>query len=217
MAASEKDMPAWTVASRRATVEKERGLRAIGIATPLAEALASTKIISSSQDMDGWEANRLTRASAVLARSSETGESTIASAIATISVSHTSIGTSTEEGVTTDTEAGARGHFDPEALALDTSGLCLSSKLEVLALLGRSETLGVTVEFTGVGSEMAGAGESTFPWEVSDETWESCAMGHGEFEFEIKFSFRDGLRSFSLKNGNNVKGGTEPGSSLIKY
>jgi hypothetical protein len=34
---------------------------------------------------------------------------------------------------------------------------------------------------------MAGrAGESTFPWEVSDETWESGAMEHGEFEFEIE-------------------------------
>jgi hypothetical protein len=65
--------------------------------------------------------------------------------------------------VTTGTEAGTRGLFGPQALALDTEGLCLSSKLEVLALLGRSETLGVTVEFTGVGSEMAGAGESTFP------------------------------------------------------
>jgi hypothetical protein len=49
LAASVKDMPVWTVASRRATVEKERGLRAIGIATPLAEALASTTTRSSSE------------------------------------------------------------------------------------------------------------------------------------------------------------------------
>ena len=65
---------------------------------------------------------------------------------------------------------------------------------------------------------MAGrAGESTFPWEVSDETWELGAIGHGEFEFKIKFSVKDGLRSFSAENGNDVKVGTEPGSSLIFY
>jgi hypothetical protein len=42
-------------------------------------------------------------------------------------------------------------------------------------------------------------------------------MGHGEFEFKIKFSFRDGLRSFSAENGNDVKVGTEPGSSLFFF